>query len=218
MSNPSSRGKPLATPPSEETIVPQRAVVHVDRAAPADAARIDAELVAPIDVVVDHRREQIVGGADRVKVAGEMEVDVLHRHDLRIAAAGRAALHAEAGPEARLAQTQDRLLADVVERVAEPDRRRRLAFAGRCRGDRGDEDQLAVRPVAKRADVIERDLRLVSAIGRDRFVRNTELFLGDLDDRPHRRGLRDLDVGFRVPVLVSSARHGRFSLPNDGGS
>ena len=110
-----------------------------------------------------------------MEIAGEMEVDVLHRHDLRIAAAGGAALHAKARPEARLAQADDRLLADMVERVAEPDRRRGLALAGRRRGDRGDEDQLAVGPVAERADVVERDLRLVSAIGRDRFVRNAEL-------------------------------------------
>ena len=85
----------------------QRPVVHVDGAAPGDAAGVDIELVAPIDVVVDHRREQIVGGADGVEIAGEMEVDVLHRHDLRVAAAGRAALHAEAGAEARLAHADD---------------------------------------------------------------------------------------------------------------
>ena len=83
------------------TIVAERPVVHVDGAAPTDAPGVDVELVAPIDMVVDHCREQIVGGADGVEVAGEMQVDVLHRHDLRVAAAGRAALHPEAGPEAR---------------------------------------------------------------------------------------------------------------------
>ena len=50
-----------------------------------------------------------------------MEVDVLHRYDLRVAAAGRAALDAEAGPERRLAQAAHRLLADEVEAVAEAD-------------------------------------------------------------------------------------------------
>jgi hypothetical protein len=39
-----------------------------------------------------------------VEVAGEVQVDVLHRHDLRIAAAGRAALHAEARAERGFAQ------------------------------------------------------------------------------------------------------------------
>ena len=38
----------------------QRAVVHVHDAAPDDAAGVDAELVAPVDVVVDQRRQQVV--------------------------------------------------------------------------------------------------------------------------------------------------------------
>ena len=77
--------------------------------------------------------EQVVGERDGVEVAGEMEVDVLHRHDLRVAAAGRAALHAEHRPERRLAQADHRLLADLVERVAEADRGRGLALARRRR-------------------------------------------------------------------------------------
>src|SRR4029079_16087378 len=54
----------------------QRAVVHVDGTAPTYAADVDVELVAPIDMVVDHGREQVIGGADGMEVAGEMEVDV----------------------------------------------------------------------------------------------------------------------------------------------
>ena len=64
-----------------------------------------------------------------MKIAGKMQVDVLHRHDLRIAAAGRAAFHAEGRTERRLANAQHRLFADVIERIGKPDRRRRLAFA-----------------------------------------------------------------------------------------
>ncbi len=132
MSKPSSREKPFDTPPSEETIERKRAVVHVDDAAPGDAARVEAERIAPIDMIVDQRGEQIIGCADGVEVAGEVEVDVLHRHDLGVAAASRAALHAEAGAERRLAQAAERLLADVVEAVGEADRGGRLAFARRA--------------------------------------------------------------------------------------
>jgi hypothetical protein len=85
----------LATPPSETRDLAQRAVVHVEHAAPDDPAGVDLQLVAPVDVVVDHRRQQVVRAGDGVEIAGEVEVHVLHRHDLRIAAAGRAALHAE---------------------------------------------------------------------------------------------------------------------------
>src|SRR5262249_14999462 len=77
----------------------QRAVIHVHRAAPHDAATVDAERIAPIDMVVDQRAEEIVGGADSVEIAGEVKIDVLHRHYLGVAAAGRAAFDPEAGTE-----------------------------------------------------------------------------------------------------------------------
>ena len=173
MSKPASRGKPLPTPPSDVTISRSARSFMSSTRRQSDAADVDAERVAPVDVVVDQRREQVVGGGDGVEVAGEMEVDVLHRHDLRIAAAGGAALHAEAGAERGLAQAQHRLLADAVERVGEADRGRRLALARRRRGDRGDEDQLAVRPVRRADDSPARSWPCV-AIGLDRIGVNPE--------------------------------------------
>src|SRR3546814_8256279 len=40
--------------------VAQGAVVHVEHPAPGDATGIDVELVAPVDVVVDQGRQQVV--------------------------------------------------------------------------------------------------------------------------------------------------------------
>ena len=130
MSKPSWRGKPLAGPPEPDRDVAQRAVVHVHHALPGDAPDVEAQLVAVMDVVVDQRRQQVVREPDGAEIAGEVQVDVLHRHDLGEAAAGRAALHAEHGPEARLAQADDGLLADLVQRIAEADGGRGLALAG----------------------------------------------------------------------------------------
>ena len=151
----------------------QRAVVHVDHAPPEDAPLIEAELVAPVDVIVDQRGEQVVRRADGVEIAGEMEVDVLHRHHLGIAAAGGAALHAEARPERRLARAADRLLADPVEAVAQAHRRRGLALAGGRRGDRGDQDQASVGPVGDLLDEIEADLGDVLAVRLDAHLSDT---------------------------------------------
>ena len=89
--------------------VPQVPVVHVHAAAPRDRERIEAGLVAVMEVSVDERGEEIVRRRDRVQVAGEVEVQVLHRDDLRVAAARRAALHAEDRAERRLAQAEHRL-------------------------------------------------------------------------------------------------------------
>ena len=44
--------------------------------------------------------------ADRVEVPGEVEVDLVHRHHLRVPATGSAALHAEHRAQGRLAQVR----------------------------------------------------------------------------------------------------------------
>jgi hypothetical protein len=75
------------------------------------ASRVDAEGVALRQMIVEHRGEQIVRAADGVHVAGEVQIDIFHRRDLRVTAAGGAALHAEHGTERRLAQRDHRALA-----------------------------------------------------------------------------------------------------------
>ncbi len=56
MSKPSSRGKPLATPPSELTIERSARSFMSTTRRQVTRRGVDAELIAPIDVVVDHRR------------------------------------------------------------------------------------------------------------------------------------------------------------------
>src|SRR5262245_12139951 len=123
-----------------------------------------------------------------------MQVDVLHRHHLRVAAAGRAALHAEHRPEGRLAQADDRLLADVVERVPESDRRSGLAFTRRRRADRGDQDELPVLLPLERVEVLERDLGLVMTIGLEVLLGDAELLARHCGDALQFGGLCDFDV------------------------
>ena len=179
----------------------QRAVVHVHDAAPDDAAAVDAERIAPVDVVVDQGRQQIVRRGDGVEVTGEVQVDVFHRDDLGVTAAGGATLHAEGRAERRLAQAADRLLADVIERVGQAHRGRGLAFAGGRRRDRRHQDQLAVRLVFKRLDEIHRHLGLVVAVRVEVFRGDAELVLGDIKDAALGGGLRNFDVGLRRLVL-----------------
>ena len=77
-------------------------VVHVDAALPGYLSRVDVEGVALINMVVEHGCQEIVCGADGVEVAGEVEVYVLHRDDLCVAASGSSSLYAENRPEGRL--------------------------------------------------------------------------------------------------------------------
>ncbi len=174
--------------------VAQRTIVHVDDPLPRDAAHVDPERVAVMDVIVEQRGEQVVGDPDRVEVAGEVQVDVLHRHDLRIAAAGGPALHPEDGPERGFAQADGGLPADAVQRVAEADGGRRLALARRRRADRGHEDQLPFRARRHAGEPVERNLRLGAPVGHERVVGDREA-RGDLADRKQACPLGDLDVG-----------------------
>ena len=158
----------VADPAQRADGLAQGAVVHVQRTAPGDPAQVKVQRVAPVDVVVDHGREQIVRRRDRVEIAGEVQVDLVHRHDLGLAAPGAAALDAKTGAQAGLAQTQHGVLADAVQCVCQTDRRRGLAFSRRGRADRGDQDQLALPLCYGQRRAV--DLGLGPAIGNQRFV------------------------------------------------
>ena len=180
---------PAAEPADDAAQLP---VVHVHAAPPRDAPRVDAEGVALLDVVVEHGGEQVVRRADGVKVAGEVQVDVLHRHDLRVAAAGRAALAPEHRAERRLAQRDGRVLPNAAQRVGQTDGRGRLALAGGRGRDGRDEDQFAL-SARRLPEHGQGHLRLMAAI---------RLYISIVDadgacnvtDRLHRAALGDLQI------------------------
>src|SRR6185312_6868426 len=117
--------------------VAQRAVVDVEHAPPGDVVRVDVGRVALVEVVVEHRGEQVVRRCDRVEVTGEVQVEDLHRYDLAVAAARGTALDPEGGAHGRLPDRDRGPLPDVGERLTEPDRGGGLALAQRRGGDRG---------------------------------------------------------------------------------
>ena len=208
MSKPSSRGKPLAWPPSATVIWRSARSFMSTTRFQRDAADVDVEGVAVVHVVVDQRGEQVVRGGDGREVAGEVQVDVGHRHDLAVAAAGSAALHAEDRAHRRLAQAGHRALAQPVQRVGETHGGRGLALTGRRRRQRGHQDQASEGPVLQRSQVADVDLRLVVAVRDEVLLVDPEGLGGHLPDRPQRRGVRDLDVrqqAGRPPLCV--ARH-----------
>jgi hypothetical protein len=87
----------LAVNPDKD--VPKRPVVHVHAPCEIYVVGIDIEFVAPENMIVYHCRKEIVGSRYRMEVARKMEVDVIHRHYLRVSAACGAALKPENRPE-----------------------------------------------------------------------------------------------------------------------
>ena len=110
-----------------------------------------------------------------MEITGEMQVHVLHRHNLRITTTGRAPLHAETGPKRGLADTDCCLFSDRVQPVNQPDCGCGLALTGRRRVYRGHKDQLAVLAVRLRRNELGRQFGLV-VTKRDQILsRDTKL-------------------------------------------
>ena len=145
-------------------------------------------------MVIEHRSEQVVCSADGVEVAGEVQVDVFHRNDLRIAAACCTALDAEDRAQRRLTQSDEHVLAELLHAVGQADSGRGLAFTGRGGVDGGDQNQLAVGALDLVQDVVV-NLGLVLAILLQVLIIHTS-DLSDLGDGPHLCFLCDFDVGF----------------------
>ena len=127
--------------------IAQGPVVHVHGPPPDDPPRIDSQPVPLLEMIVERRRQQGMRGGNRVEIAGKMQIDVFHRHDLGIAAARRAALDSHAGAERRLTQHDDRFLAQFDEGLRHANGCSGLAFARRRRRDGRDQNQLAIGPL-----------------------------------------------------------------------
>ena len=75
----------------------KRAVIHVHHPSPHHFAWIDPKSIAPIKVIIDHGRQEIVRCRNGVKVAREMEIDFVHRDNLGVSATRRTTFLAKAG-------------------------------------------------------------------------------------------------------------------------
>ena len=177
--------------------VAQLTVVHVDDALPSDAFDVDAELVALLNMVVEHGGQQVVGSTDGMEVAGKVQVDILHGDDLGPAAASGTALHAKHRTERRLAQGHGALNAATTQAVSQTDSRGGLALA-RGRGvDSGHEDELGL-VISWLVEQGVVDLCLIKAV-RNQMLNVDAGVLGHLDNRQRRNRTCDFDV----------SRHGR---------
>ena len=174
-------------------------VVHVDDALPGDATDIDVQLVAVVDMGVEHGGKQVVSRTDGMKVAREVQVDVFHRDDLGVTAAGSATLDAENRAKRRLAQSDDGLLALLGKSVAQTDGGCGLTLACGSGIDGRDQNQLAGLGFLI-AKVVVVDLCLVLAIHLEVGIGDTDL-LGDFVDSLRGCRLGDLDISQHVGLL-----------------
>ena len=159
------------------------------------------QAVALLNMVVEHSSQQVVGGADGMKVPGKVEVNILHGHHLSIAAAGSAALDPENRAEGRFTQRYDDILTDAPQAVRQPDRCGGLSLSGRGRSNRRDKYEPAVFPICL-PQQRRVDLCLITAI----LLQIPLIHMGpagNLPDGLHDAFLRDLNIGFVCHGLSS---------------
>ena len=110
-----SRGMPPSRPPRPMTTLRRARSLMSTTRGQVIAERVDPERVLVIQAVVEKGRRQVVGRPDRMDVAGQVEVEVLHRDHLAVAPAGGSALDPEDGPQRRLTDGDRGPLADPVQ-------------------------------------------------------------------------------------------------------
>jgi hypothetical protein len=135
-----------------------------------------------------------------------MEIDVLHRQQLRVAAARRASLDAEHRSETRLAHAEHRVLSELPQRLRQSDRDGALAFTRWRRIDRCHEDETSLHGTPRD---LEWDLRLVLAVQVEVIDAKPDLS-GDVGDVTELRGLRDLDIGWNRDLFGHVRRKGSY--------
>ena len=181
-----------ATEPNHD--LTQGAVVEVHHARPADAGGVQATVVAVLDVVVNHRRKQVVRRGHRVQVAREMQVDLLHRQHLRAATSCRSSLDAKHRAHGRLPDHAGGRAADAVQRLRQANGGHRFPFAEGRGVDRGHEHEAALRPVQVLLNARPTDLGDVASVGLE-SVRGQRQLPRDGRDVLKRRFAGDFQVG-----------------------
>ena len=122
------------------------------------------EAVLALERIVQERRRQVVGNADGMDVAGEVEVEILHGHHLAVASTSGATLDAEYRSQGGLPDADYGILAYGAQRLSEADGGDGLALAQRGGGDSCDVNILGLGLVGKPAKYLQLDLGLVIAV------------------------------------------------------
>ena len=178
--------------------VAECAVIEIQHTFPHHAAHIDVQRIALLDMVVNDRRQQVMRRRNRMKIPGEMQVDVLHRNNLRIAAACRAALQAKAWPQGRLPQGDHHFLPLMMERIRKPHAVRGLALSRRCRVDGRHEHQFPVGTSLQFLPHRKGQLCLVLSVKLQLILRDAKL-LRYFFDRTNICLLRNFHIRLHIP-------------------
>ena len=129
----------------------------------------------------------------RVEIAREVQIYILHGHDLSVTAASRAAFYPKTRSETRFAQRHANFFTEPSKSVRQTDRSRSFALAGGSWSYRRDQNQFAVGIFFYAAPHVSGDFRFELPVKFQIVFRQSEFF------RRHRnffnlRALRNFNV------------------------
>ena len=171
--------------------ISQLSVVQVYTALPCNSSGVNVQLIALLNVVIHHGCQEVICCCDGVQIAGKVQVDILHGNHLCIAAAGSAALYAHAGPQGRLTQAGNRILAHLLQCLCQADGNGCFAFACGGRVHRCYQNQLCIGVIFDFVVIFAADFALVFAVAIYIFFGNP-CFFSNLQDMLHVTFLRNL--------------------------
>ena len=174
--------------------IAQTPVVYVHYPPPHDTVGVNLQRVSLVNVRIYHRCQKVVRRRHRVHVAGHVQIELFHWHNLAVAAARGAALDSEGRALARLAYRHRRRLANVVHPLSQADRSCRFALAQGCWRNRGHQDVTCVRAISQPFNGLQPHLCHVVAVQFDVRPAQPHLFR-DLPNRPEVGGLGNFKVG-----------------------
>lgn len=105
------------------------------RPRPRDRPRIERQLIPMKQMIVGKRGEEIVAGGNRIGIARQVEIDIVHGLKLGLSSAGTASLDPKDRSKRRLSKRHHSSLTHVTKSHRQSDRRGRLPFAQRGRID-----------------------------------------------------------------------------------
>ena len=182
--------------------ISQRAVIGVGNSGEEYSSLVDPKLVTLLKMIVYYSAKQIVCRGYSVEVAREMEIDIVHRNDLRVSAARSAALNSENRAERGLSERDDGILADLVHSHSKTYGGRGLSLA--CGGGvySGNEDKLTVRLVLCSREKIVVYFCLVFSVELKLVCLNVKL-CGDLGYGKHFCFCSNLNIGLHnIPLYL----------------
>ena len=138
-------------------------VVYVHHAAPENLLQLESLCLVLETVVVQKGSNHVVSLGDGMKIASEMEIDLIHRQNLGVTATCSTTLHAEARTQRWFAKSHYGFLANLLHTQGETHRYGGLAITSLGRTDSGNEDEVMIFELV-RIDVASSNLGNVATI------------------------------------------------------